>query len=287
MPGRASHLPFLQALSRHDRAVSVPLLLFVIVLSWVWLLNGAGTMEEMGGMMMPMSSGPWTAGHAALMFSMWAVMMAAMMLPSAMPMILLYAKVASDMRAKNDAKNTKAATDTDTGSAAIFAAGYIAVWTAFSAAATALQFAFDRFALLSPMMETTSTALAGVLLIAAGIYQWTPLKQSCLRHCRSPLDFILTQWRKGARGAFVMGANAAALCRRHHEHGMDCGARLLRAVRKTCSPRKMGERRRRNISCGMGGLASCAHGGLNRRREPMACSLQQWLFIPPSFKEAT
>ena len=86
------------------------------------------------------------------------------------------------------------------------------MWTAFSAAATALQFAFDRFALLSPMMETTSTALAGVLLIAAGIYQWTPLKQSCLRHCRSPLDFILTQWRKGARGAFVMGARHGVYC---------------------------------------------------------------------------
>lgn len=202
MAGRASHSPFLQALSRHDRMLAVVLLLLVVILSWSWLLSGAGTMEDMGGMTMPMSSGPWTAGRAALMFCMWAVMMAAMMLPSAMPMILFHSTVASAMRTRGG----------KTGSTAVFAAGYLVVWSAFGAAATAFQFALEQTALLSPMMETTSTALAGILLLAGGLYQWTPLKQSCLRHCRSPMEFFLAQWRPGAGGAFAMGMKHGLYC---------------------------------------------------------------------------
>lgn len=202
MPGQASHSPLLQTLSRHDRTLAVALLLLIVILSWSWLLSGAGTMQEMGGMTMPMSSGPWTVGHAALMFSMWSVMMAAMMLPSAMPMILFHSTVASAMRTRGG----------KTGSTAVFAAGYLAVWIAFGAAATALQYVLEQTALLSPMMETTSTALAGILLLAGGLYQWSPLKQSCLRHCRSPMEFLMTQWRPGTRGAYAMGVKHGLYC---------------------------------------------------------------------------
>ena len=90
--------------------------------------------------------------------------------------------------------------------------GYGATWIAFSLGAVALQFALERAAMLSPMMEATSITLAGGLLIAAGIYQWTPLKQACLLRCRSPLDFVLTHWRNGARGAFVMGVWHGTYC---------------------------------------------------------------------------
>jgi predicted metal-binding membrane protein len=94
----------------------------------------------------------------------------------------------------------------------VFAAGYLAVWLAFAAVATLLQFALERLALLSPMMETTSTTLAGILLLAGGLYQWTPLKQSCLRRCRSPMEFLMTRWRPGTRGAFAMGAVHGIYC---------------------------------------------------------------------------
>lgn len=187
---------------RHDRLLVIGGLLAVIILSWAYLLAGAGTMQDMDGMLMPMSGGPWTPGHALVMLAMWAVMMAAMMLPSAAPMILLYATIARGRHTRGER----------TGNAGVFAAGYVTVWLGFSVAAVTLQFVLEQAMLLSPMMETTSTALAGTVLIAAGVYQWLPLKQACLRRCRSPLDFMLTRWREGVRGAFVMGATHGVYC---------------------------------------------------------------------------
>lgn len=187
---------------RREQSPVVAALLLVVVVSWAYLWSGAGTMEQMGDMLMPMSSGPWTATHAAVMLTMWVVMMMAMMLPSASPMILFYATLARGHRAKGQPG----------GSAAVFSSAYVVVWAGFSVIATALQFALERLAILSPMMELSSTALAGALLIAAGVYQWTPWKQACLRHCRSPLEFVLTQWRAGSWGAFEMGLRHGAYC---------------------------------------------------------------------------
>ena len=187
---------------RRDRVLVVSCLLLVVVLSWAYLLTGAGMMQEMGDMLMPMSTGPWTFGRALLVLVMWAVMMAAMMLPSAAPMILLFATIARRRSARGELASVSGS----------FAFGYIAVWAAFSLAAAALQFGLEKAALLSPMMQTTSIALAGTVLIAAGLYQWTPLKQACLRHCRSPLDFIIAHWRPGTRGAFLMGLRHGAYC---------------------------------------------------------------------------
>jgi predicted metal-binding membrane protein len=96
--------------------------------------------------------------------------------------------------------------------AGVFGLGYILVWAAFSLVAVGLQFGLDQAALLSPMMSTTSATLAAVVLMAAGLYQWTPLKQACLRRCRSPLEFLMTEWRVGARGALVMGLRHGAFC---------------------------------------------------------------------------
>jgi predicted metal-binding membrane protein len=153
-------------------------------------------------MLMPMRSEPWSLGYAALVLAMWAVMMAAMMLPSAAPMILFYGTIARKRRTVGNVA---------VGSG-MFVAGYLAVWAGFSVTAVALQFVAEQAALLSPMMEMTSIILAGTLLIVAGLYQWSPLKQSCLRRCRSPLEFVMTQWREGARGAFVMGLSHGAYC---------------------------------------------------------------------------
>jgi predicted metal-binding membrane protein len=197
-----SGVSLLEVTLRRDRVVVALALSGVVILCWSYLLGGAGTLEEMGGMLMPMSSGPWTGTHAAVMLAMWAVMMAAMMLPSAAPMILLYATIARGRHARGAI----------VAHAGVFALGYVVVWIGFSIVAVALQFVLEKLALLSPMMETTSVALAGMLLMIAGLYQWTPLKQSCLKRCRSPLEFILTSWREGTQGALLMGVRHGGYC---------------------------------------------------------------------------
>ena len=190
-------------LFRHARVVVLASLLGVILSAWAYLLAGAGMdMRAMGGMLMPMASQDWTLGHFTLMLAMWAVMMLAMMLPSAAPMILFYDKITSNRGNANQR----------TGSTSFFGLGYMVVWAAFSVAAVVLQYGLDRAKLLSPMMETHSVALAGTLFIFAGLYQLTPLKQTCLRHCRSPIEFIITEWRGGRRGAFAMGLLHGVYC---------------------------------------------------------------------------
>lgn len=192
----------IEATMRRDRIVVVSALAAVVVLAWGYLLAGAGMgMHEMDGMVMARHPS-WTPDYVAVVLLMWAVMMAAMMLPSAAPMILLFGTIARRRRGKED----------NAADAGVFGIGYVAVWATSSLVAVALQFALDRAALLSPMMNTTSTVLAGSVLIGAGVYQWTPLKQACLRRCRSPLDFLMTEWREGRRGAFVMGLRHGAYC---------------------------------------------------------------------------
>ena len=185
-----------------DRVVVALGILIIVGLSWAYLWTGAGTMEAMGDMLMPMSSGPWSLQHASVMLLMWSVMMAAMMLPSALPMLLFYTMLARGRLHKGGHYSLTGA----------FAGGYLALWVAFSLAATALQAALENASLLSPMMEATSIYFASGVLIGAGLYQWTPFKQSCLKHCRSPLEFVLTNWREGTRGAFFMGLQHGAYC---------------------------------------------------------------------------
>ncbi len=129
-------------------------------------------------------------------------MMLAMMLPSASPMILLFAGI---NRRQRQSGNPHVGTG-------IFALGYLGAWAAFSAVAVALQWGFEQSALLSPMLVGTSATFGGVLLVAAGAYQLTPIKHACLRHCRSPLAFLGTRWRRGGFGALRMGLEHGAYC---------------------------------------------------------------------------
>ena len=190
-------------LFRHDRAVVIAGLVLVIAIAWGYLLLGAGlempAVETMAGRM-TMTAPAWTLHYAALQFLMWAAMMAAMMLPSAAPVILLVAGIAR--------KGAAAGAP----SAAFFALGYLTVWTGFSLLATALQWGLHQAGLLSPRMAAANAALAGAVLVAAGIYQWTPLKAACLRHCRSPLAFLLQHWRSGARGGMILGLRHGLTC---------------------------------------------------------------------------
>jgi predicted metal-binding membrane protein len=188
---------------RHDRIVVLSSLACVIAIAWVYLLLGAGIeMDEMdmgGGQIMLMVP-PWTPGYAALIFVMWSIMMMAMMLPSAAPTILLVSALARNHSI------------TSVPTAGLFTLGYMLVWVGFSLAATLLQWGLDSAGVLSEAMAARSAAVAGCVLIAAGIYQWTHLKQACLRHCRSPLAFLLHHWRKGVWGAVTNGVRHGFFC---------------------------------------------------------------------------
>jgi predicted metal-binding membrane protein len=133
---------------------------------------------------------------------MWAEMMVAMMIPSAAPMILTFAGVNRKRRAQERPYVPTT----------VFILGYLAVWTAFSALAAVAQWALHGWALLSSMMVSTSPVLGGTLLIAAGLFKWTPLKNVCLTHYRSPLSFLMTGWRESLAGAFCMGVKHCAYC---------------------------------------------------------------------------
>lgn len=188
---------------RRDRIVVVFALLGVIVFAWGYMLLGAGmSVGEMSGMPMAQQEPTWTPAYAGIVLAMWAVMMVAMMLPSAAPMILLYGTIANRRKSKGDPAV----------GAGVFGLGYITVWIGFSLAAVTLQILLDRGQLLSPMMSVTSMSIAGGVLITAGVYQWTPLKQACLRHCRSPLEFLAAEWREGRVGALIMGLRHGAYC---------------------------------------------------------------------------
>jgi len=194
----------LPALLRRDRAVVLSGLAAVVVLAWAYLLFGAGIKMEMmdmgGGQMMAMSP-EWTLGYGALIFVMWVAMMVAMMLPSAAPAILLAA--ALDRR-----RSTASAPQ----QGMLFASGYLLVWSAFSLLATLLQWGLDEAGLLSGTMAAGNRILAGAVLVAAGAYEWTPLKNTCLAHCRSPIAFLLQHWLQGRLGAVVTGMRHGLFC---------------------------------------------------------------------------
>jgi predicted metal-binding membrane protein len=201
----------LEAVLRRDRVVVFAALVAVIVVAWVWIVLGAGTgmsavaMTQMAGtsdMDLMMARAVWTPAYAALIFAMWWVMMVAMMLPGAAPMLLLFAR----------ANRAQKARDRPYVATGIFAAGYLAAWGGFSALAALLQAGLEQLDLLSPMMTTTSWWLGGAILLAAGLWQLTPVKRVCLRHCRSPLSFLAQKWRPGRLGAFRMGLEHGTFC---------------------------------------------------------------------------
>jgi predicted metal-binding membrane protein len=191
---------------RHDRAVVLTGLGAVVALAWLYLWLGAGIdMEpmDMGGGAVMMMAPEWSPSYAAIVFLMWVAMMLAMMLPSAAPTILLVSSIARK-RAASGRRVPQAA--------ALFSLGYLALWAGFGAAATALQWGLDQAGLLSDTMAVAVPYLAGLVLVAAGIYQWTKLKDACLAHCRSPLGFLLQHWRDGAWGAFSSGVRHGLYC---------------------------------------------------------------------------
>jgi predicted metal-binding membrane protein len=181
-----------------DRAAMLAALALLTALAWGYTWHVAD--DHMAWC--SVNTGPWRAGDLAAAFAMWTVMMAAMMVPSVSPMVLAFAGISR-------ARREKAMPYV---SAAVFLVGYLAAWAAFSAAATTAQEGLRYMALLSPEMAANSRWIGRTLLISAGVFQWTPLKDACLRHCRSPLGFLLTEWRDGRVGALRMGWRHGLYC---------------------------------------------------------------------------
>jgi predicted metal-binding membrane protein len=197
---------------KRDNAVVVAALVLLTLLAWLVLLAGAGTSMNpfaMSGMLLPagppMASESWTYAYWAIAFCMWGVMMVAMMLPSASPMVLLYERVVRHAEARG--KNARASR-----SIAAFVVGYLTVWLLFSALAVVLQWALELYGAMSLMMALREPAIGGLFLVAAGLYQLTPLKQSCLANCRSPASFLAAHWRPGSAGAWRMGLAHGIYC---------------------------------------------------------------------------
>jgi predicted metal-binding membrane protein len=195
------------ALSRGDRLLILACIVLITLLAWAYLVHldrqMSAHMEHdkmMADMGMTMDM-PWSAADVFFTFAMWAVMMVGMMAPSALPMLLLFAAT----RAGRGKRGVSLATLT-------FGLGYIAVWTGFSVGAAVAQWGLHQAALLSAAMASSSGRLTGAILIAAGVYQLTPWKSRCLTHCRSPLGFLMTNWRDGATGGFRMGFRHGAYC---------------------------------------------------------------------------
>lgn len=195
----------LERLLERDRAVVLGGLVGLTALSWAYMVYLARAMGSSGAEMAAPRIAGWGPVELALAFVMWAVMMVAMMVPSAAPMVLVFARV-NRMRSRGGGRRGPLVPT------AVFLAGYVAAWSAFSALATLAQWALHQAALLSPMMVATSPALGGALLVAAGVFQWTPLKHACLARCRSPLGFIMSRWREGSGGALAMGLEHGAYC---------------------------------------------------------------------------
>lgn len=202
-----------EGLPQRDRLLVWGCMFVIAALAWGYLIHLDRSMEStadhdatmagmgMGmGMAMPMPM-PWTGADGLYTFGMWVVMMIGMMVPAAAPVMLVYA----GLQRRRENRRLPA-------TVLCFGFGYLALWAAFSAAMTLVQWALHEALLLSPAMAISSRVGAGAILCVAGLYQLTPWKRTCLTHCRSPLGFLMTNWRDGKRGALTMGLRHGAFC---------------------------------------------------------------------------
>jgi predicted metal-binding membrane protein len=189
---------------KRDRAIVLAGLAGLAALAWAYLLAPAWRTphQDMAMAMAMPHMRAWGATEVFLTWVMWAVMMVAMMTPSAAPMILTFAALNRRRRAHQGPFVPTT----------VFVLGYLLVWGGFSVLATLAQWGLHTAALLSPMTVITSPIVGSLLLMAAGLFQWTPLKSTCLRQCRSPLGFVMTEWREGTWGALAMGLRHGSYC---------------------------------------------------------------------------
>ena len=195
----------LEYLLKRDRLVIICGLFFITLLSWLYIIYLYNQMVymDMSALFFAMPMSPeWTATDFVLLFLMWLVMMIAMMTPSVAPLILIFAKV--NRQRKHEERVFV--------SSIYLMTGYFLVWAVFSLAATLLQWLLQQVSLLNPEMKTTSKILGSAILIMSGIFQFTPLKKTCLKYCRTPLGFVLQHWKEGKSGALKMGMENGLYC---------------------------------------------------------------------------
>ena len=193
----------IESVIKRDRLVVIAGVLAVVAIAWAYLVFLAQDSDGMGASIAMAQLKTWSAADFCMMFIMWAVMMTGMMVPSAAPMILIFATV-NRRRQEQDRPYV---------STAIFLSGYLLVWFGFAAIATLGNWALHVNDLLDKMMGgSTSDYLGGGLLVVAGAFQWSRLKYACLTQCRSPLSFLMTDWREGAGGALRMGVTHGIYC---------------------------------------------------------------------------
>ena len=189
-------------LVQKDRLAILSSLVLITVLAWAYMFHMAWEMVGKGMDIDFACLCHWEPVDLAHMFVMWSMMMVAMMIPSATPMIIIFATV-------NRQRSNKRGPFIPTW---VFVLGYLIVWTVYSALATMVQWGLHTAALLTYALVITSPLLGASLLVAAGVFQWTPFREACMTRCRSPFGFIMTEWREGHRGALIMGLKHGLYC---------------------------------------------------------------------------
>jgi predicted metal-binding membrane protein len=190
---------------KKDRFIVLTALFLICVLSWLYIIYLYEQMYpmNMNALLFAMPMTPhWSSTDFVLLFLMWFVMMIAMMTPSVTPLVLIFTSI---NRKRRQQQNPCVPSGYLLG-------GYFLAWAAFSLFATLLQWLLQQVSLLNPEMVTTNKLVGGIILITAGIFQFTPLKNTCLRSCRSPIGFIHQHWKDGRDGALRMGIQNGIYC---------------------------------------------------------------------------
>jgi predicted metal-binding membrane protein len=180
-------------------------LIVIATIGWIYMAYLTWAVSHMSLVQMwmpPPAAQPWVVRDFLMLFVMWSVMMIAMMVPSAIPMVMVFTAVNRNRRQRNQAYVPTL----------IFTLGYLIAWTGFSLLASGTQWRLHTADLLDPMMNANSRLLSGIVLVLAGIYQWTPYKEACLHQCRTPLGFLMSEWREGRAGALIMGVRHGLFC---------------------------------------------------------------------------
>lgn len=195
----------LEAALRRDRRIVATCLAVLSALAWGYTVWLAAVMQTAAGAGGPsMAPRPWDLAVFGYMFGMWTVMMVGMMVPSAAPMILVYARVGRQAARRG----------TPLAATGFFAGGYLLAWTVFSLLATGAQWGLESALLVTPMMASASSVFSGLVLVAAGLFQWSPAKDACLRHCQAPLAFVQHHggFRRDPRGSLAIGFRHGLYC---------------------------------------------------------------------------
>jgi predicted metal-binding membrane protein len=180
-------------------------LILIAAIGWIYMAYMAWAMSHMSLVQMwmpPPYLQPWAVLDFLMLVVMWSVMMIAMMVPSTIPMVMMFTAVNRNKRQRNQAYVPTF----------IFTLGYLVAWIGFSLLASGAQWQLHTAGLLDPMMNSNSRLLSGIVLVLAGVYQWTPYKEACLRQCRTPLGFLMSEWREGRAGALMMGVRHGLFC---------------------------------------------------------------------------